>query len=125
MKAVIGDSWRYFGCYGQVGHHHYEPGMHSVYDHRFPSFDGALCPLDRKPYVAALSRLGGIRYSTLAFWDLTVDSRPGSNCDAAPVLLAGGSVAPDIAAKLEQPDMIIWVAQQIAAVKAGTAAVKS
>jgi hypothetical protein len=74
--------WLYFGCFQEVGHYLWEPGKvspHKIYGSRRFNFDGMLCPDDRAPYVAALSRLGGLGYSALAFWDYSVDRRAGSN----------------------------------------------
>ena len=78
------EGWFYFGCRGArtPGHYLHAPGMRSVYGSRWEKLrmDGQLAPqLEREPYVAALSRLGGWGVSALSFWDYTGDSRGGSN----------------------------------------------
>lgn len=76
----MSDGWFYFGCHGEAGHYLFMPGMLHVYNHALSlRFDGSLCRKETTPFIAALSRLGGLGYSALAFWDYSVDSRPGSN----------------------------------------------
>ncbi|MFT8945997.1 MAG: hypothetical protein ABF876_05375 [Acetobacter aceti] len=79
-------TWLYFGCLRRPGHALFLPGMRSFSASRtsglygLNSFDGMLAPQDdRRPYRAALSRLPGWGLSALAFWDHSVDPRPGSN----------------------------------------------
>lgn len=74
-------SWFYFGCDGQSGHHLHDERLSRIHGERgFERFDGGLCPPAAEGlYIAALTRLGGLGYSALAFWDQTIDSRPGSN----------------------------------------------
>jgi len=81
MSKPASPKWYYFGCVGQPGHHLFEEGLHSAaYGHPLARFDGSLCiPHDSRLYLAALTRLGGLGYTALAFFDQTVDSRPGSN----------------------------------------------
>ncbi|MCJ2074476.1 hypothetical protein MKK68_02215 [Methylobacterium sp. E-016] len=76
--------WLYFGCHEQAGHHlRYGDGTCPRYGPPLASlkrFDGMFCPPeDVGEHVAALTRLGTVGYSALAFWDRSVDSRPGSN----------------------------------------------
>ena len=76
--------WVYFGCHKELGHYTYSEDMHKLV-RRFGSrdlsrFDGMLPPqTDTEPYVATVSRLGGWGLTALAFWDYSVDGRPGSN----------------------------------------------
>ena len=77
--------WFYLGCHtGHQGHYLYTQRMKSYgYERKFTGlmrFDGTLPPQnDPTPYVATVSRLEGWEYSALAFWDYSVDTRPGSN----------------------------------------------
>ena len=73
--------WFYFGCYEQAGHYLFESnGYKAPYNHPLGKFDGCLClPEAVGERVAAISRLGAFGYSALAFWDRSIDSRPGSN----------------------------------------------
>lgn len=77
----------YFGCGndGCVGHFFWQTDDHQFgyreAKHALPwkQIDGALCPrLEDEPEgVASLHRRKG--WTALAFWDRTVDRRPGSN----------------------------------------------
>ena len=74
--------WLYFGCHVDSGHFLWR--ANGVREHRhghpFGQFDGTLClPRAVGQHVASLSRLGFAGYSVLAFWDYTIDKRPGSN----------------------------------------------
>jgi len=75
--------WFYFGCVGGTGHYLFDRRLNKVHSGNGGpalNFDGVLCPPgSRKLYVAALARLGATGHSALAFWDCTIDSRPGSN----------------------------------------------
>ncbi|WP_445222224.1 hypothetical protein ACKWRH_21450 [Bradyrhizobium sp. Pa8] len=88
------DKFLYFGCYQEAGHYLFESiegHLRKVHNRPEFNFDGLLCPRDPKPYVAALTRLGGLGYSALAFWDYSVDSRGGSNSIFfAPSLVCSG-----------------------------------
>ena len=77
-------NWLYFGCNGGPGHYLWEVGMIQVngrvYGGLPRDFDGLLAPQNnRKPYIAAVSRLEGWGLSALSFWDYSVDKRQGSN----------------------------------------------
>lgn len=77
------NDWLYFGCHRRAGHYLFKPGMRETYGQEYRkllNFDGLL-PLqgDRAGYVATVSRLGAWGATALAFWDYTVDTRPGSN----------------------------------------------
>lgn len=73
--------WLYFGCNDRPGHYLWEERMIMAHANGLPrNFDGLLAPQNtRKPYIAAVSRLGGWGLSALSFWDYSVDSRSGSN----------------------------------------------
>jgi hypothetical protein len=83
----MSDEWFYFGCNTTPGHFLFNERMHHVYRygdsndaHPLGKFDGALCyPKKLGPYKVAISILGGVDYTAFAFWDYTVDKRPGSN----------------------------------------------
>jgi hypothetical protein len=75
--------WYYYGCFIQTGHYLFNEKMTIHYHEsraRFNAYDGTL-PVqnDRKPYVATFTRLPELNKTALAFWDYSVDSRPGSN----------------------------------------------
>jgi hypothetical protein len=79
-------NWIYFGCgkSGTTGHYLLDRYGHSIrMDHplyrRIDKFDGAFAPLSRVPYIASMTRLGGLGVSALSWWDNSVDTRPGSN----------------------------------------------
>lgn len=79
-KPMVIDQWYYFGCFGEPGHYLFQRGMRKLYRPEILlRFDGSLCVPAGELYLVAVSRLGGIRASALAFWDQTVDKRPGSN----------------------------------------------
>lgn len=90
----------YFGCGREPGHHLWEPGRDRMRRFReavpgelpgpwdWCDLDGGLCPdrQGRHPQgVARLHHCGG--WTALAFWDRSVDRRPGS-CS---VFLASGT----------------------------------
>lgn len=88
--TTAGMSAYYFGCWQQVGHAFFAPGMLTVSprDVAIPwdsyGIDGKLCPPGRgrgaanqQEGVAALHHKDG--WTALAFWDRTVDTRGGSN----------------------------------------------
>lgn len=83
MSAAPRAEWFYFGCVGNTGHYLFDRRLNKVRSGNGgpdPNFDGILCPqVSRKLYTAALTRLGATGHSALAFWDCTVDTRPGSN----------------------------------------------
>lgn len=68
----------YFGCWGGVGHYVRDCSGQMVDRSDWLSFlDGKLTPEDRTEGVARLHHFNGC--TLLAFWDSSVDSRPGSN----------------------------------------------
>lgn len=69
----------YFGCYRRPGHYLWGPGMQRVRSDDLPwkKLNGELAPPRARPGHAALHHLDG--WTALAFWDRSVDSRPGSN----------------------------------------------
>ncbi len=75
--------WYYFGCHDGKGHYLFDRSLRNVYGYpKHPNlvFDGTLClPEHEGLYLASLTRLGGLGYSALAFWDRTVDQRGKSN----------------------------------------------
>ena len=77
--------WIYFGAHSDgAGHGTYSEGMRRLtvrYGSRdLTRFDTMLpIQIDTEPYVATISRLGGWGFTALAFWDNSVDKRPGSN----------------------------------------------
>ena len=80
------NNWFYFGCDREAGHYLFGQGMRRGYTYgdrlceALGHFDGCLClPKNEGLYRASLTRLGGLGYSALAFWDCTVDKRSGSN----------------------------------------------
>ena len=79
MVADIQRAWYYFGCRYQPGHRLFDKQGKTLYLDSFLRLDGELCPKDTKPYQALLSRIPKLGYSALAWWDNTVDHRPGSN----------------------------------------------
>lgn len=73
----------YFGCNREPGHYWFEPGMRSTKD-RLPIIDGMFCPMDSEaegPAQLVYLTPGQYRkaWTLIAFWDRTVDGRPGSN----------------------------------------------
>lgn len=72
-------TWYYFGCWNGLGHHLYNKDGRSVLLDALSNLDGELCPKSRTGYHAQLTRLPLLGYSALAWWDYTVDTRPGSN----------------------------------------------
>lgn len=76
--------WYYFGCRDQAGHYLFDQSGQENYgygpERPLGQFDGCLAPQpERDLYVAAVSRLGGVGYTALAWWDRSVDKRPASN----------------------------------------------
>lgn len=74
----------YFGCVREAGHYLFDERLQKKYSYDFPyrqlgHFDGALCYKETKHNEAALTRIWGLGYSALSFWDYSVDSRGGSN----------------------------------------------
>jgi hypothetical protein len=80
----------YFGCWRESGHYLFHPGMRSVRhtdDIKLPwdRYDAVLAPTtqpggygnEQKEGICALHHKDG--WTALAFWDRSVDSRPGSN----------------------------------------------
>ncbi len=75
----------YFGCIDRVGHYLWvlaggRPCILSGRDPRYrmlSRFDGLLCPADATEGVAIRHDIHG--YGVLAYWDRSVDSRPGSS----------------------------------------------
>lgn len=74
----------YFGCGDGSGHYLFDrnkqrvAASHGLY-FSLTKFDGSLPPVNKGLYVASVSRLGGIAMSAVAWWDQSVDTRPGSN----------------------------------------------
>lgn len=71
--------WYYFGCRYHSGHYLHNRHGSVVYLDALDHLDGELCPRDKTPYRAILYRIPHLRYSSLGWWDNTVDTRPGSN----------------------------------------------
>ena len=72
----------YFGCWSDYGHFLYDHnGKEIGFSHKdFPwkSLDGVLCPKDtRKEGVVKFHHANG--WTAAAFWDSSIDTRPGSN----------------------------------------------
>jgi hypothetical protein len=82
----VADSWFYFGCGDQAGHYvwdRHRNRAHGAIGRRLSQFDGTLCA-ERGDglYLATITRFSGIGangYTALAWWDHSVDTRPGSN----------------------------------------------
>ena len=72
-------TWYYFGCVDSVGHRLVDRNRRSHYHDELINLDGQLCTEDTALYRAVLTRLPHLNYSALAWWDQTVDRRPGSN----------------------------------------------
>jgi len=72
----------YFGCWEYAGHYlkdHTGKDV-SMYDNGLPweQIDGVLCPDDtRKQGIVKIHHEKG--WTAAAFWDYSIDSRPGSN----------------------------------------------
>ena len=82
----------YFGCLGHPGHFFYLPWGQGTHHDRIiglpwaeGEIDGALCPGWKGPYVSGRQIEGEAKlhhrdgWTALAFWDRSVDSRPGCN----------------------------------------------
>lgn len=76
----------YYGCHREAGHYLFTTGMRRFNARygdpldRLGRFDGLLPPMDSDdPYIATVSRLPGLGYSVLSFWDYSVDKRANSN----------------------------------------------
>ena len=70
----------YFGCWDGVGHYLWNPGgrrIHPSLHELFGSLDGKFCPTKDREGDACLTHTSD--KTILAFWDRSVDSRPGSN----------------------------------------------
>lgn len=69
----------YFGCKGETGHYLYIDGKRQLSTNIIPwdQVDGVLCPFNRKAGSAKLHHKDG--WTALAFWDYSIDKRPGSN----------------------------------------------
>jgi hypothetical protein len=71
----------YFGCRGEVGHYLHDPKGGRSLDWRFlpwGKIDGGLCPDGtRDQGITELHQKDG--WTALAFWDYSIDKRPGSN----------------------------------------------
>lgn len=81
----MSEGWVYFGCGRGSGHYTFSETGRSVpweLDRLLCRFDGKLPPqpeLEKDLYRPVFSRLGGLRRSSIAWWDRSVDKRPGSN----------------------------------------------
>lgn len=76
----------YYGCYGESGHHFWTEDLFlnprwAMVTKEIPwgtEVDGGLCPRGRQVQgLALLHQKDG--WTALAFWDRSVDSRPGSH----------------------------------------------
>ena len=72
----------YFGCWNGCGHYLKDHASRDVnmYDNDLPwaLIDGELCPEDtRKEGIVKIHHRKG--WTAAAFWDYSIDSRPGSN----------------------------------------------
>lgn len=72
-------SWYYLGCINGPGHYLTDKNGRSAYINELSRLDGQLCLPDNTLYQAVLNRIPHLNYSALAWWDKTVDKRPGSN----------------------------------------------
>lgn len=70
----------YFGCHRVPGHYLWAPGMYRASSYKLDFIDTTICPPNEPQGVANLVHLNldGPR-TVIAFWDLSVDLRPGSN----------------------------------------------
>jgi hypothetical protein len=73
----------YFGCYREPGHWLWAPGMEPVAEAveglpwSLAQLDGDLAPPRARAGVAAVHRQDG--WTAVAFWDRSIDRRPGAN----------------------------------------------
>jgi len=76
----------YFGCHKEVGHALYDVDMNRngidlsrEVVHYLHKFDSLFCPQHTEENgIAEIHHLFG-KFTVLAFWDNSIDSRPGSN----------------------------------------------
>jgi len=87
----------YFGCQGQAGHHLWTEGGGRLFDHNVPKdFPVRVAALDcgflppNRPQVEGEASLAHVEgWTILAFWDRSVDTRPGcNNAFVLPLLLS-------------------------------------
>lgn len=78
----------YFGCHLQSGHYFWKPGMKKtnlgyrdmVNDLPFSDIDGGLAPAKGEGQIEGIAKLSHKDgWTALAFWDRSVDHRPGSH----------------------------------------------
>jgi hypothetical protein len=83
----MSEPWIYFGCGHGAGHYAFTqarnslPPPHPLF-RKIERLDGVLPPQPERDallYWAAFSRLGGLGWTALAWWDRSVDKRPASN----------------------------------------------
>ena len=72
----------YFGCWNSLGHHLYNHVGRLLHPFKnalpWKQIDGTLCPADTKQQgIVKIHYKNG--WSAAAFWDYSVDHRPGSN----------------------------------------------
>lgn len=72
-------SWYYFGCRQRSGHYLFDARGKSPFLPDLTFLDGLLCPPDKTLYRGLVTRIPKLGYTSLAWWDQTVDKRPGSN----------------------------------------------
>lgn len=124
MTSAASRTWLYFGCRSRndIGHFLSAPGMRTERSYALTSifnhFDGVLCPHPERgvgPYLAAFSRLGGLGYSALSFWDYSADKRSASNANffapnltisAEDMLEQSKQMFPEVWARL--PEVRLW-----------------
>ena len=81
----MGETIYYFGCHRDAGHHMWRPGMDSMSMRAAAemqpwgyNIDSGLCPKKtRRQGVAVRHFKDG--WTAIAFWDNTIDDRPGSH----------------------------------------------
>lgn len=79
VSPIHDRSWYYFGCTTGTGHRLTDKHGRSAYIDSLIRLDGQLCLPEKTLYHAAFTRIPHLEYSALAWWDNTVDRRPGSN----------------------------------------------
>lgn len=110
----------FFGCWGRIGHHLWSPDgtlhRHQSAHLPWPEVDGELTPGNRNRYgdVDARDQVEGMArlhhaadWTAVAWWDRSVDKRPGSNAalfvpgtvDMQPALAIGAEHFPSIFAR--------------------------
>lgn len=102
----------YFGCMREAGHYLYHPSGGTAYGYSVPNDfpctqipDAVFLPkqLPQDEGVASFLHLNG--WTIIAFWDRSVDSRPGSNS----VFLARGIMSFEaICAKSREAFPAVW-----------------